>query len=128
MRRVALALAGLLLGSCAVGPNYQRPQLPVPAQFYGEQAAAEARPLADLPWWEVFDDPVLKGLIGEALKNGYDARLAAARVEEARARYGIARSDFLPQAGSTQGWRGQLKAHVFQHSGPTATQWTGTLG
>ncbi len=128
MRRVALALAGLLLGSCAVGPNYQRPQLPVPAQFYGEQAAAEARTLADLPWWEVFDDPVLKGLIGEALKNGYDARLAAARVEEARARYGIARSDFLPQAGYTAGWTRERQDQFFNPSGATDTKWTAKLG
>src|SRR5258707_14841946 len=128
MRRVALALAGLLLGSCAVGPNYQRPQLPVPAQFYGEQAAAEARTLADLPWWEVFDDPVLKGLIGEALKNGYDARLAAARVEEARARYGIVRSDLLPQAGYTAGWTRERQDQFFNPAGNPDTKWAAELG
>ena len=128
MRRVAVVLAGLVFGSCAVGPNYQRPRLLVPTHFYGEQAVAEARTLADLPWWEVFDDPVLKGLIGEALENGYDARLAAARVEEARARYGIARSDFLPQAGYTAGWTRERQDQFFNPDGTTDTKWTAKLG
>jgi multidrug efflux system outer membrane protein len=123
-----LVLAGIACGSCAVGPNYQRPKVPVPAQFYGEQAAAEARTLADLPWWEVFDDPVLEGLVGEALKNGYDARLAAARVDEARARYGIARSDFLPQAGYTAGWTRERQDQFFNPDGVTNTKWTAKLG
>jgi outer membrane protein, multidrug efflux system len=128
MRRLALVLAGLALGGCAVGPDYQRPRIPVPAQFYGEQAATEARTLADLPWWEVFDDAVLKGLIEEAFKNGYDARLAAARVEEARARYGIARSDLLPQAGYTAGWTRERQDQFFNPSGATDTKWTAKLG
>ena len=59
---------------CAVGPNYKRPSVPVPDAFYGEQRLAEARALADVPWWDVFDDPVLKGLVEEALRNGFDAR------------------------------------------------------
>jgi outer membrane protein, multidrug efflux system len=128
VRPHALALAGLALTGCAVGPNYERPQVPVPAQFYGEQAAAEAQSLADLPWWEVFDDPVLKDLIGEALKNGYDARLAVARVEEARARYGIARSDLLPQAGYTAGWTRERQDQFFNPDGNTDTKWTAKVG
>ena len=130
MRRRALGLSAFVFafGGCAVGPNYQRPQLTVPSQFYGEQAAAEARTLADLPWWEVFDDPVLKGLIGEALKNGYDARLAAARVEEARARYGIVRSDLFPQAGYTAGWTRERQDQFFNPDGVVNTKWTAKLG
>ena len=87
MRRFVVAVA-VLLGACTVGPNYQKPTLPVPDQFYGAQASAES--LADVPWFDVFGDPVLRSLIEEALRNGYDVRIAAARVEEARARYGIA--------------------------------------
>ncbi len=46
-------------------------------------ADAEAASLADRAWWEIFPDPVLKNLIDAALVNGYDVRLAAARVAEA---------------------------------------------
>ena len=76
MGALCLALAG-----CAVGPNYKRPSVPVPERFHGDEREAQARSLADAPWWDVFDDPILKALIDEALRNGFDARLAAARVE-----------------------------------------------
>jgi multidrug efflux system outer membrane protein len=83
-----MALFLFFLGACTVGPNYQKPVVPVPEQFYGTPATAES--FADTPWFDVFGDPVLRSLIDEALRNGYDVRIAAARVEEARARYGIA--------------------------------------
>src|SRR5277367_2472078 len=98
-----VALAASLLSSCAVGPNYHRPALTTPDQYYVEKATSEAQSLADLPWWQVFDDPLLKSLIDEALKNGFDARIAAWRVEEARARYGIAQSAFFPQINYSAG-------------------------
>src|SRR5262249_30099939 len=71
------------------------PPVAEPVMFRG-QATAQAASLADAPWWEVFQDPVLQGLIQEALRNNDDVRIAAARVEEARALVGVARSDFFP--------------------------------
>ncbi|HEY0140660.1 MAG TPA: efflux transporter outer membrane subunit [Thermoanaerobaculia bacterium] len=80
----------LLLSACkTVGPDYQKPDLPLPEQIYGASAAT-SESTADTQWFEVFNDPALRTLVDEALRNGYDARIAAARVEEARARYGIA--------------------------------------
>jgi outer membrane protein, multidrug efflux system len=87
------------LAGCAVGPNYQRPPVAAPDQYYGLAGQAQAASIADVPWWELFEDPALKGLIEEALHDGYDVRIAAARVEEARARYGIAGANFYPQVG-----------------------------
>ena len=98
----ALAAAGALSG-CAVGPNYQRPALPAPENFYGSSRPASDASLADTQWWNVFADPVLRSLIEEALRNGYDVRLAAARVEESRARYGIAGSLYYPDLGYSAG-------------------------
>jgi outer membrane protein, multidrug efflux system len=121
-------LACLLLAGCVMGPNYRRPPLALPDQFYGAEAAAEARSLADLPWWEVFEDPVLKGLVDEALRNGYDVRLAAARVDEARARYGIARSDLFPAAGYQGGWTRERQDQFFNPDGNTQTKWTAKVG
>ena len=60
------------------------PRWPSPPTFRG-QATAEAASFADAPWWEAFQDPTLKALIQEALRNNYDAAIAAARVQEARA-------------------------------------------
>ena len=127
---VALAL----LAGCAVGPDYRRPPVTVPEQIRGQEKPAEAAPagagpaepaptgvgaaeakpgepsssdiasLADRAWWEIFQDGTLKTLIDEALRNGYDVRLAAWRVEEARADAGIARSEFFPQVQAGGGW------------------------
>jgi multidrug efflux system outer membrane protein len=101
MRRLTalLAAAGLAaLTGCATsaGPNYERPALNLPAQHRGQAEAAEAASLADQAWWDVFHDDVLKGLIAEALRSGYDVRLAAWRVEEARANAGIIRAQSFP--------------------------------
>jgi outer membrane protein, multidrug efflux system len=109
MRRLlAGSLTLLLVGGCAVGPNYKQPPVNVP-DVYRDVQGPPSPPanLADQPWWDVFQDPVLKGLIDEALRNGYDVQLAAARVEEARARAGIARSEFFPSIGYGGGWSRQ---------------------
>jgi multidrug efflux system outer membrane protein len=98
MRRgLSLALIAALAAGCAVGPNYKRPEITTPDTFYGQEAAAEARALTDLPWFDVFGDDTLRALVEEALVKGYDARIAAARVEEASARYGITKADYWPQ-------------------------------
>ena len=87
-----------LLGGCAIGPDYKRPVVADPQTFRGV-ATAEAASLADLPWWEVFQDPILKELIHEALLANYDVQIAAARVQEARAGFVATRSDLFPSLG-----------------------------
>jgi multidrug efflux system outer membrane protein len=115
MMRAALAtvaaIAGLTAG-CAVGPDYRRPEVSAPAAFRGETGPREAASLADLPWWDVFDDPALQGLVREALDGNYDLRIAVARVEQARALAGVARAEFFPWVnyqGGIQRDRGVFK-------------------
>ena len=103
MQWTPLILVACLFTGCAIGPNYLRPEMPVPATHRGQIGVPEATTLADLPWWEVFQDDVLKGLIGEAVQNNYDLRTAAARVEQAQALAGVARSEFFPQIGYESG-------------------------
>jgi multidrug efflux system outer membrane protein len=95
---VSLLVGTALLTGCTIGPDYARPPV-IQVETFRGQATAEAASLADLPWWEVFQDPILKNLIQEALQNNYDVKLAAARVEEARAQQGVSRSQFFPQIG-----------------------------
>jgi outer membrane protein, multidrug efflux system len=94
---VSTALS-LILCACAIGPNYRRPEVAQPDAFRGDEAPA-AETIADLPWWELFRDETLKGLIEEALKQNYDLRIAAARVEQSRYAVGVVRADALPQVG-----------------------------
>ena len=129
-RSAAMVALSLLVAGCAVGPNYKRPLVPVPQHFYGDaQAAADqARSLADVPWWDVFDDPILKALIEESVRNGFDARLAAARVQEARARYGIARSQFLPSVDYEGAWQRARADQFLNPAGKAQTRWTVDVG
>jgi len=122
-RAVALVVLAAFAPACMVGPNYKRPSVPVPERYHGDAVAAadEAGTLADLPWWAVFDDPVLAALVREALQNGFDARLAAARVEEARALYGGARGNVWPGAGYQGGVERQRADQTTNPSGETAT-------
>lgn len=101
-----LALLSVFLTGCSVGPKYKRPALQPPTDFYAEQQNA-ASSEADLAWWDLFKDPVLQGLIREALKNNYDLQLALARVEQERALAGVARSQYFPQIGYGGGITGQ---------------------
>jgi multidrug efflux system outer membrane protein len=93
---VLVGAAALLLPACSMGANYARPAMPTPPQ-YRFVNGAEAESLADVPWFQVFDDPILQELIREAIGGNLDLRAAAARVEEARARAGVVKSFLYPQ-------------------------------
>lgn len=90
-----ICLAALAPG-CVVGPHYQPPQVNAPPAFRGAEGAAQQASFADLPWWEVFKDDTLKGLVKTALANNYDLAIAVTRVEQARQVAAQARSRYFP--------------------------------
>ncbi|MCK6557265.1 efflux transporter outer membrane subunit [Candidatus Binatia bacterium] len=99
-RVLAVIVTAVAVAGCAVGPNYTPPELATPAAYRGAtETAAEPESFADLPWWQVFDDPVLQDLVREALQQNYDLAAAAARVEQARAQVGVTRAPLAPQLG-----------------------------
>src|ERR1700736_3857742 len=93
---IALFLVSSLVGGCKVGPNYHRPDVQTPAAYHdlsnNTQAQAQAESFADLPWWQVFQDPQLQELIRTALKENYNLQLATERIAGARAQVTITRS------------------------------------
>jgi multidrug efflux system outer membrane protein len=96
-----LAITSAVAAGCAtVGPNYSRPDMSPPAAFRdatnGQQAPES---LADIPWWQVFEDEALQALIRDAIAHNYDLRVAVARVQEARALARVARSFLYPDIG-----------------------------
>lgn len=108
----SLALAALLfLGGCAsMAPKYEKPAPPVPNAWptgpsykEGEAAKAEQKPLAEVPWQEFFLDPQLRKVIGLALNNNRDLRVAVLNMERFRALYQIQRADLLPQVNGNAG-------------------------
>ena len=104
MRPLVLLLTGvLLLGGCTLAPKYERNPEKVPQDYRFQSLEGQPQPqlntLADLSWWEIFQDPVLQELIRNALVANYDLRPAADRLAEARALVGVSRSAWLPQVG-----------------------------
>src|SRR6266852_3186410 len=94
-------LASCVVAGCKVGPNYHRPVIQPPAAYRdlseNPQVQAQAASYADLPWWQVFQDPQLQELIRTALKQNYDLQLATERINGARAQVAITRSNLFPQ-------------------------------
>lgn len=94
MRFLFAAAAALSLTGCLVGPSYHRPAVQLPAQFPGAPAAQPS--IADQKWFNLFHDATLNQLVETALKQNFDVRIAAERVMEARAQYGLQRANLVP--------------------------------
>lgn len=90
----ALLLAGVLTG-CSLAPTYQRPEAPI-ATAYPADPGQGAAAASTTGWREFFPDQRLQTLIAAALDNNRDLRIAALRIEEARAQYNIQSADLLP--------------------------------
>jgi multidrug efflux system outer membrane protein len=83
---VAAAVTALTLAGCAIGPDYERPSMPLPER-YNEANGLKTGAASTVPaeWWKLFGDSTLNGLIDTALKNNADLLLAVARLEESEA-------------------------------------------
>ena len=100
--RAVAALIWMVAG-CTVGPSFHRPQAAVPPQWTTPAARGVSlgvEPQTDL-WWKSFKDPELDSLIERAVAANYDLKLATARVDEARAANGLAKSEYYPQINGT---------------------------
>lgn len=110
LRRILFStLSALAVSACAAGPEYVEPSPPQTSSGPFLSAADPAFAPAPVPddWWRLYDDPVLDGLVHQALAANTDVRVAVARVERARAGLRGAQADRLPQtsigAGTTYG-------------------------
>lgn len=104
----ALVAATAVTG-CTVGPNYHKPEVQTPTAYHGpndnsedpDPPQAQAASIADLPWWEVFQDSVLQELIRTTLKENYDLQIATERINYARAQVMVTRSYQYPQVNAS---------------------------
>ena len=99
---IVVSLAALT-AACTVGPDYRRPAVPTPATFRSADgpAPADARSLADVKWFDLFQDPTLTDLVRRALDQNFDLRIASERVLQARALARIARSEQFPSVDAS---------------------------
>ncbi|GAB5349574.1 efflux transporter outer membrane subunit [Alteriqipengyuania sp. 357] len=96
------AASALALAGCAAGPDHIA-STPIRDMETGPYLSAEADVVSPAPlpqdWWRLYDDPVLDGLVADALAANTDIRQSVARIDRARAALRGARSDRLPQVG-----------------------------
>lgn len=100
LRRAIFGLLVLLLSSCTMGIDYQKPQAPVPIRFKNDAPWKAARPSDQLPkgsWWKIYQDPVLDLLQQQAVVSNQSLQAAYARLSQVRASVGISESDLLPR-------------------------------
>ena len=104
----SMVLGSLMLffsGCSAVGPDYVRPDMPMPEKWN----AGTGRGIIPGPtdqdelalWWSTLNDPVLSGFIERAVKANPDLRKARARVRQARARHGISKAGLFPSVDAS---------------------------
>ncbi len=99
MKALVIALLIVLITACASGPDYRAPTAPVAAArpFSGTTSPAVVATEPRDAWWKLYDDPVLNGLVSDALAANTDIRVAIAHLERARASLQGARAERLPQ-------------------------------
>jgi multidrug efflux system outer membrane protein len=101
------------------GAEYKRPPVDTPQSWrFGEK---EARGIVNTAWWQQFNDPVLNELIGVALHENKDLKIAAARVEEFIARYAVTRASLFPQVGANAGPERERTTELGQVALPAGT-------
>ena len=122
-RFLSAACAMALLSACAVGPRAPEATLPSPASgaFIGQGLTAQVSPAeARSDWWRLYDDPVLDGLVAQALAENNELEAAAANLRLVRASLSEARSARLPS--TTVGASGQYGRQSAYAVDPGATE------
>ncbi len=138
IKKILIAVIGglVFLGGCSLAPKYQQPQVPIPEQWPQGGAYENSKALSETPsaqklnWQDFFTDPRLKQIIGTALINNRDLRLAAFNVEKARAQYGIQRAELFPtvNAAGTKNKEHRSEDLITSSEPRTVEQYSANLG
>lgn len=126
LKRLSISTVFILAGCVSLAPEYPRPASPVPQQFSLSRngLTPAAAGYQDTGWRNFFVDPQIAGLITEALKNNRDIKMAALKIEEARAQFNVTKADRYPQLNGSAGitYSGGLKSDK-----PTSRQYDAGL-
>jgi multidrug efflux system outer membrane protein len=132
LKTLVVAVTIATTSACSLMPEYLRPQAPVPDTFPNTDAktASSATQLSDIPWQDYFADAQLREVIGLALNNNRDLRVAALNIEKARALYRVQRADLFPRVGITGTENVQRLPDDLTSSGDATTtrQYSATIG
>jgi multidrug efflux system outer membrane protein len=111
LRKLILVLILFLITSCAVGPDFKKPDIETPEKYEHDLTlqvdSTYSDSLINLKWWKLFRDPILDTIVEISLEENKDILIAASRMEQARATLGFVKADALPrldiEAGASRG-------------------------
>ncbi|GGX87708.1 multidrug efflux outer membrane protein OprN [Litchfieldella qijiaojingensis] len=103
MRKLLPIALSLLLTACAVGPDYQSPELPEPQSLVRADTSLYATEPVEAEFWQRFDDPLLTQLVEETLATNHDLRIALARYDRSRALLRESRQNLTPDITAEAG-------------------------
>lgn len=118
----AVLLLAPLISGCVVGPDYQKPFVELPAAWGGAKKAAPSRPPELALWWQRLGDPLLNGLVEEAVSGNLDVAGSKAKIREARAGYRQSVGGLFPSASGSGSATRNKSASSSSGSGETYSQ------
>jgi len=110
MRNVKYILvlgSSMLLQSCFVAKNYEKPQLETEDLYRTEVVSKDTTSMADMPWEELFKDQILQDYIKKGLQNNFDIRVAMQNIVAAEANLKQRKAGYFPTLGVNGNWTHQ---------------------
>ena len=114
-------LLSLLVAGCTVGPNYRRPETPVPQTWTEVSDGLTAEPANIAQWWTLFDDEQLDSLVDQAVRWNKDLQLAEARIRQARAQRRVTASSAFPTLNASGSYSRIERSSAFSSLGAGTT-------
>jgi len=106
-RPVFAALLATSTVGCMMGPDYTRPEIEVPTNWnaaHEQVPQIDSAQIANLNWWEQFEDPELSRLVRLAVEENKDLKIATARIDQFFALYGVSRAELFPRVDLDAGF------------------------
>lgn len=109
--------SALVLQSCFVAKNYEKPNLKTEDLYRTEVVAKDSSSMADLSWSELFKDPLLQGYINKGLQNNFDIRTAMQNIAAAESSLRQRKAGYFPTLGANGTWTHQELSKNSQYPG-----------
>ncbi len=100
IKSIAIFLGAVVLTACTVGPNYHMPTQSMPSHFIDTKNQSSEKE-ENTNWWHSVNDPILVGLIDQALHRNWDVQEAVDKIRQSRAELNITLADYYPELNAT---------------------------
>ncbi len=107
IKYIVVLSSTLVLQSCFVAKNYEKPELDTDDLYRTEVVAQDTTSMADMSWEELFKDPILQNYIRKGLQNNFDIRIAMQNIVAAEANLKQRKAGYLPSLNASGNWTHQ---------------------